>query len=170
MAWDPVTRSTLSACTIATAARFPAARAVARSFLAAHPGAAFVTLLVDADPDALSEPGVLSAREVGVSQEEFDMLRTAYSADELCAVLLPRLLRWMIDTRGAALYLDPCVLVTGPVTSIVDSALRGSSLVLVPRVLASLPDDERRPAVSDLSAMGVYDDALLAVSVGAEGL
>src|SRR5881398_3515765 len=119
MAWDSVSHSTLSACTIATVAGYPAARAVARSFLAHHPGSAFVTLLTDADPDVALDPGVLSVPEIGVTQEEFDILRTAFGADELCAVLRPRLLRWMVDTRGAALYLDPSVFVTASVTSIV---------------------------------------------------
>ncbi|OLR90214.1 FkbM family methyltransferase [Actinokineospora bangkokensis] len=160
---DAVEPGAVTACTVVHRADLPAARETARTFRAQHPGAAFVTLLVDAeDPDALSPA------DLGVGPGELAALATGHTAEEACAALRPRLLEQLLDQGArAVLYLAPRVRVHAPLVRVVD-ALADAAVVLVPKVLRPLPSDGLRPTPADLLAAGVYDDGLLAVAPGAE--
>jgi FkbM family methyltransferase len=156
-----------SACTVATKAQLPAVRLLGKSFLAAHANARFVALLVDAGPGTTG-PGVLSPADIGVGDRELASLATGCTADQLRAVLRPRLLERLLAEGNPVLYLDPSVYVLG---SVVDQVLKASSqkpLVLVPKVLRPLPDDGLRPAPEELLSDGVYDAGFVAVAPGAE--
>ena len=159
--------TSLVACTVATCADVAAATVVGRTFRDQHPDTRFVTLLVDAVPGELPDD-VLTPAAIGVSTDELAVLATGYTAEQACAILRPRLLEWLLGKASAVLYLDPWVLVTGPIVDQVTEALAHASLALVPKVLRPLPDDERRPSRSDLVTAGVYEPGFLAVGPGAE--
>ncbi len=171
----------VTACTVASLRRLASVRVLAKSFADHHPGATCHALLVDCDADTLGELGELGkladgARfvlpaEIGIDADELARLRTAFGPDELCAVLRPRLMSRLlasVDTSGPVLYLDPSVLVLGPVLTPVLDGLVEHSLVLAPRVLRALPEDGLRPDAADLRAAGLFDPALVAVNRGAQ--
>lgn len=174
---DPVA---VTACTVATLRGLPSVRVLVKSFADHHPGATCHALLVDCDRDTLAELGELGrlaagARfvlpgELGIGDTELARLRTAFTPDELCAVLRPRLMRWLVTserTSGPVLYLDPSVLVLAPIVASVLAGLVDHSSVLVPRVSQPLPEDGLRPDAADLRAAGLFDPALVAVNRGA---
>ncbi|HEY1570739.1 MAG TPA: FkbM family methyltransferase [Pseudonocardiaceae bacterium] len=170
----------VTACTVASLRALPSVRVLAKSFADHHPGATCHALLVDCDPDTLAELGELGrlaegARfvlpgELGIGDTELARLRTAFAPDELCAVLRPRLMRWLVtsaQTSGPVLYLDPSVLVLAPIVAPVLTGLVDHSLVLVPRVLTPLPEDDLRPDAAELRTAGLFDPAMVAVNRGA---
>jgi hypothetical protein len=164
---DDVDAVTVTACTVATLRQLPAVRVLAKSFTDHNPGARFHALLVDSDTDL----GYLHPTALGITDDELARLRTAYGPDELCAVLRPRLLHWLVTsprTSGPVLHLDPCVLVVAPIVAPILDGLVEHSLVLLPRVLRPLPDDGLRPDAADLRTAGMFDPALVAVNRGAE--
>ena len=168
----------LTVCTVTTVGQLPAARVLVQSFAEQHPGARCHVLLVDTDdelPDLVFDQGsaeFLHPAEIGVDDADLDRLRTAYDADELCAVLRPALILWLLgseDTAGLVLYLDPSVLVMAPVADLIIAGLERRSLVLVPRMLSPLPEDGLLPDAAAVRGAGLFDPGLIAVNRGAEG-
>ncbi|WP_143231045.1 FkbM family methyltransferase [Actinosynnema sp. ALI-1.44] len=153
----------VSACTVATSAQLPAARVTADSFRVTHPGARFDILLVDGEPGG----DVLTPADIGVDDAELALLSTAYTAEQVRAVLRPRLLQALL-ANGPVLYLDPSVLVLASVDTIVKDALKQGDFALVPRVLQPLPHDGLAPTPEDLIEAGVYEPGFLAVGPGAQ--
>jgi FkbM family methyltransferase len=180
---DPVPDTVaVTACTVASLRQLPSVRVLAKSFADHHPGATCHALLVDCDRDTLADLGELGriaegARfvlpaDIGISDQELARLRTAFGPEDLCAVLRPRLMRWLVTsahTSGPVLHVDPSVLVLGPIVAPVLAGLVEHSLVLVPRVLLPLPEDGLRPDAADLRTSGLFDPALVAVNRGADG-
>lgn len=160
-------QTALSACTVATKAQLPAVRTLGAAFLTLHENGRFVALIVDADPGTTGQ-GVLAPADIGIGDRELAELATACTAEQLCAVLRPRLLERLLADRGPVLYLDPSVHVVGPIPEQVVPALARKPLVLVPRVLRPLSDDGMRPTPEELAAAGVYDSGFVAVAPGAE--
>ncbi|HEY0497437.1 MAG TPA: glycosyltransferase, partial [Kutzneria sp.] len=160
-------QSALSACTVATKAQLPAVRTLGAAFLTVHGNGRFVALIVDADPSTTGQ-GVLAPADIGIGDRELAELATACTAEQLCAVLRPRLLERLLADRGPVLYLDPSVHVIGSIVDQVVPALARKPLVLVPRVLRPLSDDGMRPTPEELAAAGVYDAGFVAVAPGAE--
>jgi FkbM family methyltransferase len=152
----------VSACTVATSAQLPAARVTAETFRATHPGSRFDILLVDGEPGS----DVLTPGDIGIGDEELALLATAYTAEQLRAVLKPQLLAKLLE-NGPVLYLDPSVMVLGAVDQIVVEALASADFALVPRVLQPLPHDDLAPTPEDLIDAGVYEPGFLAVGPGA---
>ena len=157
----------LSACTVATKAQLPAVRTLGAAFLTVHENSRFVALIVDADPGTTGQ-GVLAPADIGIGDRELAELATACTADQLCAVLRPRLLERLLADRGPVLFLDPSVNVIDVIAELVVPALARKPLVLVPRVLRPLSDDGMRPTPEELAAAGVYDSGFVAVAPGAE--
>lgn len=147
-----------------------------KSFLDHHPGARFHVLLVDSDdPSGVAMPDgpveILHPSVIGIDEEQLARLRTAYQGAELAQVLRPVLMRWLVtatDTSGVVLHLDPAVLVLAPLVEPVLAGLVQRCVVLLPRVLKPLPEDNRRPDAADLHKAGLFDPALIAVNRGAE--
>jgi FkbM family methyltransferase len=178
---DPDTATVaVTACTVASLRQLAAVRVLARSFADHHPGASCAALLVDCDAATLADLGDLGrlaagARfvlpaDLGIGDEELARLRTALAPEDLCAVLRPRLMRWLLTsahTSGPVLYLDPSVLVLAPIVEPVFAGLVEHSLVLVPRLLQPLPEDGLRPDAAELRTAGLFDPALVAVNRGA---
>ncbi|MEU4741516.1 FkbM family methyltransferase [Actinosynnema sp. NPDC023658] len=160
-------RPTFIACTVATAAELPAVKVLSSSFLAAHPTARFMALVVDAQPEH-SGPGLATPSDLGMSQDELAELATGCTAAQLCGVLRPKLLEQLLGQGVPVLYLDPWVQVLSPLTELVETAVRRGPLVLLPRALRPLPDDGLRPTPTELLETGVFDPGFLLVAPGAE--
>lgn len=160
-------RPTFIACTVATAAELPAVKVLSSSFLASHPQARFMALVVDALPER-SGPGLVTPADLGVGAEELAELATGCTAAQLCGVLRPKLLEQLLGQGLPVLYLDPWVQVLNPLTDLVESAVRRGPLVLLPRSLRPLPDDGLRPTPTELLETGVFDPGFLLVAPGAE--
>ncbi|MBB4968240.1 FkbM family methyltransferase [Saccharothrix violaceirubra] len=160
-------RPALIACTVATAAQLPAVKALSGSFLANHPEGRFLALVVDALPEN-SGPGLVTPADLGVTPEELAELATGCTADQLCGLLRPKLLEQLLGQGVPVLYLDPWVHVLSPLTEVVLDAVRRGTLVLLPRSLRPLPDDDLRPTQSELLDTGVFDPGFLVVAPGAE--
>lgn len=160
-------RGELVACTVATSADLPWVRVLRQSFRTEHPGIAFRTLIVDVAPsDGWDD--MITPAAIGVSDLELSRLATAYTGEELCAVLRPRLLEWLLRDGVPVLALDRRVLVLGSLSDLVTDALSRAPLALVPRALATLPRDGLRPSPDELHAAGMFTPDLLAVAPGAE--
>jgi FkbM family methyltransferase len=157
----------IHACTVATAAQLPAVKVLSRTLLATNPDARFVALVVDAQPGS-SGPGLATPAELGIPEEELAELATACTAEQLCAVLRPRLLAALLTQGLPVLYLDPWTQVLAPITQTVLDALAKAPLVLVPRALRPLPEDGLRPEPAELLDTGVFDPGFLAVGRGSE--
>ncbi|MFE9743265.1 FkbM family methyltransferase [Saccharothrix saharensis] len=160
-------RPTFIACTVATAAELPAVKVLSSSFLANHPQARFLALVVDALPEH-SGPGLVTPADLGMSREELAELATGCTAAQLCGALRPKLLEQLLGQGVPVLYLDPWVQVLGPLTDVVESSVRRGPLVLLPRALRPLPDDGLRPTPTELLETGVFDPGFLLVAPGAE--
>ncbi|WP_308257585.1 FkbM family methyltransferase [Saccharothrix luteola] len=163
----PESRPTFIACTVATAAELPAVKVLSSSFLANHPQARFMALVVDALPEN-SGPGLVTPADLGMGQDELAELATGCTASQLCGVLRPKLLEQLLGQGVPVLYLDPWVQVLHPLTDLVEAAVRRGPLVLVPRALRPLPDDGLRPTPTELIETGVFDPGFLLVAPGAE--
>jgi len=164
---EPEPETALIACTVATAAELPAVKVLSSSFLAKHPDAKFLALVVDASASNRG-PGLITPADLGVEPAELAELATACTADQLCAVLRPRLLETLLASKLPVLYLDPWVQVLDSVTEPVLAAVKRGPLVLVPRALRPLPDDGLRPDPAELLETGVFDPGFLVVAPGAE--
>ncbi|MBW4719381.1 FkbM family methyltransferase [Saccharothrix obliqua] len=164
---NPEVRPDLIACTVATAAELPAVKVLSGSFLANHPQARFVALVVDALPEN-SGPGLITPADLGVRPDELAELATGCTAAQLCGLLRPRLLEQLLGQGVPVLYLDPWVQVLGSVAEPVLAAVRRGPLVLLPRALRPLPDDGLRPTPTELLETGVFDPGFLVVAPGAE--
>ncbi|QUF07396.1 FkbM family methyltransferase [Actinosynnema pretiosum subsp. pretiosum] len=164
---NPETAPVLIGCTVATAAELPAVKALSSSFLAHHPEARFLALVVDAAPGT-SGPGLVTPADLGVTAEELAVLATGCTAAELCGVLRPLLLEQLLGQGVPVLCLDPWVRVLAPVTEQVLAAAEQGPLVLLPRSLRPLPDDGLRPTPTELLRTGVFDPGFLVVAPGAE--
>ncbi|WP_211304225.1 FkbM family methyltransferase [Umezawaea tangerina] len=164
---EPEPETVLLACTVATAAELPAVKVLSNSFLAKHPDAKFIALVVDA-PATSTGPGLITPSDLGVEAAELAELATACTAAQLCAVLRPRLLETLLASKLPVLYLDPWVQVLDSVSDVVLAAVKRGPLVLVPRALRPLPDDGLRPDPAELLETGVFDPGFLVVAPGAE--
>ncbi|WNV82554.1 FkbM family methyltransferase [Umezawaea sp. Da 62-37] len=164
---EPEPETVLLACTVATAAELPAVKVLSNSFLAKHPDAKFIALVVDA-PASSTGPGLITPSDLGVEPAELAELATACTAAQLCAVLRPRLLETLLASKLPVLYLDPWIQVLDSVSDVVLAAVKRGPLVLVPRALRPLPDDGLRPEPAELLDTGVFDPGFLVVAPGAE--
>ncbi|MEU4448105.1 FkbM family methyltransferase [Actinosynnema sp. NPDC050801] len=160
-------RPTFIACTVATAAELPAVKVLSSSFLANHPQARFMALVVDAQPEN-SGPGLVTPADLGMSQDELAELATGCTAAQLCGLLRPKLLEQLLGQRVPVLYLDPWVQILNPLTDLIEAAVERGPLVLLPRALRPLPDDGLRPTPTELLEKGVFDPGFLLVAPGAE--
>lgn len=163
--------SALVGCTLAGRDQLPAARVLRDSFLRHHPTARFVLLLVDR-PDLadLSEPDSVTVADLGLSAAEFARLATAYTAEELRAVLRPRLLRHLLGRGAVVLCFEPNVRVFQQLDDLFGSLAPYQPLAVFPRVLHPLVADGFRPSPGDLTERGMFDPNMFAVQPGAEEL
>ncbi|WP_258342161.1 FkbM family methyltransferase [Saccharopolyspora gregorii] len=158
-------QATLIGCTVAGPGQLPAARVLRESFLRHHPGARFVVL-----PVGGAAPGgdVVTPGRIGVDDDEFARLAVACTADQLRAVLRPRLLQHLLATGATALYLEPSVQIFSEFDDLLRELTPDRPVALVPRVLRTLYADGFRPSATDLVESGPFDPSVLGVRPGAE--
>ncbi|MDR7300805.1 FkbM family methyltransferase [Haloactinomyces albus] len=161
----------LLGCTVACRDQLPAARVVRDSFLSSHPGARFVILLPERPEDigAQEHAEVLTPEDIGVDAVEFARLAMACTAEQLRAVLRPRLLARLLWESAACVFsLEPCVRVFGGFDDVAAALTPQRPVALVPKVLRPLFVDGLRPSTTDLAESGTFDPNMLAVSPGSE--
>src|SRR4051794_27577350 len=158
----------MNACTIVSRRQLPFARVLARSFEQHHPGARFVTVVVDAagldgHDSLLGDLTIVRPENLPIDIGQFLDMAFIYHEAELIRALKPYALRHLVETLGTpAVYLAPDVAVYAPL----DDALRPSrpdSVVLVPHTTVLFPDDDRSPGVYDLLGRGIFEGGLVAV-------
>jgi hypothetical protein len=156
----------LAACTIVSCNYLHFARTLCRSFLAAHPGAAFYVLLVDrpgAGEDLRGEPfTAVWVEELGIP--DFLSVAFQYGILELNTNVKPSFLKWLLDKKGVErlVYLDPDIFVYSDLGEI-DERLRATDIVLTPHMLSPIRDD-RSPAEQDFLRVGVFNLGFIGVS------
>jgi hypothetical protein len=156
----------LAACTIVSRNYLHFARTVCKSFLAAHPGAAFYVLLVDrpgGDENLRDEPFTpVWVEELGIP--DFLSVAFKYNILELSTSVKPSLLKWILDRHGAErlIYLDPDIFVYTGLGEI-DERLREADVLLTPHMLSPIRDD-KRPAEQDFLRAGVFNLGFIGVS------
>ncbi|MBP2475453.1 glycosyltransferase involved in cell wall biosynthesis [Crossiella equi] len=156
------------ACTITTAAGLPAARVLARSHLEWNPGHEFVIAVLDGDRGARQAHGVrvVGWDGFGLDEDSYLRLMTAFPAAELRTALVPFLLRALLTRAELVVSLNREAKVFAPFTRLPDLT-RAHGAVLLPRLLAPLPDDGRSPTEAEVLAGGVFDPSFLSVSAQA---
>ncbi|MBQ6641629.1 MAG: FkbM family methyltransferase [Saccharopolyspora sp.] len=156
----------LVGCTVAGPSQLPAARVLGQSVLRNHPGARFVVLALE---DSADMPGeVVPPHRVGIAADEFARLAMACTAEQLRAVLRPRLLQHLLASGATVLYLEPSVQVFNEFDDLLRELTPDRPVALVPRVLRTLYADGFRPSATDLADCGPFDPGVLAVRPGAE--
>ncbi|GAA2820638.1 glycosyltransferase family 4 protein [Crossiella cryophila] len=153
------------ACTITTAAGMPAARVLAGSYLEWNPGHEFVIAVLDGDRGARQANGVrvVGWDGFGLDEESYLRLATAFPAAELRVALVPFLLRALLTRTDLVTSLSRDSKVFAPFVRLADLT-RAHGAVLLPRLLAPLPDDGRAPSEAEVLAGGVFDPAFLSVT------
>jgi glycosyltransferase involved in cell wall biosynthesis len=133
---------------------------LAQSFLEHHPGASFVTLVIDGeDSDCSNTPGLLLPADLGLPRGQWEQMAGIYSLMELATALKPALLRHLLaDVQGAkaVLYLDPDIVVYRPFPEVFTVAER-AGLALTPHVLHPLPRDGLEPDETYLMHAGLFN-------------
>lgn len=160
----------LTGCTIVARNYLAFARVLASSFREHHPGARFVTLVVDAPPGAVDDEPfeVWSLSDLSLDTDEVRTMAGIYSVMEFCTAVKPTLLGALVARNPDApvVYLDPDIEVYGPLTDVAEPAM-DEAMVLTPHVLEPMPRDGRRPNEADILGAGVYNLGFIAVSTGA---
>ncbi len=159
------------ACTIVARNYIPAARVLADSYRAHHPGAEFAVLVIDAEVDELAEfarqvPGVrfLGPEDIDLDPSEFGRMALTYTVTELSTAVKPWLLRTLLADYPVVMYLDPDIEVFAPFAGEVSVLARAHSIVLTPHVLEPMPRDGLRPTEADIMASGVFNLGFIGVS------
>ncbi|MBA0127504.1 FkbM family methyltransferase [Haloechinothrix sp. YIM 98757] len=168
----------VTACTVVARNYLPAARVLARSYLAHHPGHEFVIAVIDRfaphDPAAgeRSADGyrVVGPEHLGIGEQDYLRMATAYSVTELATAVKPFFLRELRATCRAAdvvIYLDPDIEVYAPMPEVARLAA-GHRLVLTPHFVNPLPRDGKEPDETVIMGTGVFNLGFIATGHGSE--
>jgi len=145
------------------------ARLLARQYLRHHPRSRFSILLADPSDDTAGVPKgarLLLPSDLGVGEEELGVLGALHGPAALPYALMPRLFATVAEP---CVYVGPTTVVHGPLTEL-EEALGASEVVVVPTLLAPLPDDGARPTYGDvLDQIGVIDRSVLGWRPGVLG-
>ncbi|WP_225978389.1 FkbM family methyltransferase [Gandjariella thermophila] len=158
------------ACTVVARNYLPAARVLARSYLAHHPDHRFVVAVIDADRDKRTERDgflVVGPAAFDIGAEDYLRMATAYSVTELATAVKPYLLRRLRAEAEVVTYLDPDIQVFAPMRELVELA-REHGIVLTPHFLTPLPRDGREPAEAMIMGAGIFNLGFVAVGPGSE--
>ncbi|HEX3517713.1 MAG TPA: glycosyltransferase [Solirubrobacteraceae bacterium] len=161
--------------TLATPDTLPQARVLARSLAVHQPDWRLDVLLMGGGRvlDAARASGEPFAARSAATELDVDMERLIARHDEheLSVLLLPRLLRLHAQRgSGPVLHLPPTAWVVGSLAPI-EAALAVHSVLLVPRMLADVPEDDLEPKPREMRRLGRIDDTLMGTNgtPGAEG-
>jgi hypothetical protein len=149
-----------AACTIIAKNYFAAARTLAQSFLARHPGDRFYVLVVD-DFEGYIDPAaegfeVVSLSDLRIPDEP--AFRFKYNIIELCTAAKARFLEYLVEERGVEklFYIDPDILVTGSLEGLF-RRLDAHDIVLTPHLEKDFPEDGLMPDDSVVMTHGIYN-------------
>ncbi|HJQ46021.1 MAG TPA: FkbM family methyltransferase [Amycolatopsis sp.] len=160
----------VTACTIVARNYLPAARVLAKSYLAHHPENGFVIAVIDAAWDEVTEEDgyrVVGPAAFGIAEQDYLRMATAYSVTELATSVKPYLLRELRGEADVAIYLDPDIRVFAPMPEIAELA-RAHGIVLTPHFLRPLPQDGLEPDDAVIMGTGVFNLGFIAVGPGSE--
>jgi glycosyltransferase involved in cell wall biosynthesis len=155
----------VSACTVISRDRLPAARVLAETYLGHHPGHAFVIFVTDA-PELTEQDSpaylVVGLGWLEIDSDEYLRLATFHSSAQLVDAVKPLVLRQLLENYEVAVHLAAESKVFAPFADIIRLAV-DNDLVVTPYTLASLPLDGLEPSETP----GDFDDGFLAVGRGA---
>ncbi|WP_020499425.1 FkbM family methyltransferase [Sciscionella marina] len=158
-----------TACTVVAANYLPAARVLAASYLATHPGDEFWITVIDAPAERDEyEAGarILGPAAFGIEAGEYLRMATAYSVTELATAVKPYLLRVLLERSTVAVFLDPDITVYAPMPELTELAIE-HDLVLTPHVLDPMPRDGKEPGEGVIMGTGIFNLGFLACGPGA---
>lgn len=157
----------VTACTIVARNYLPAAKVLARSYLAHHPGNDFVIAVIDAHDEAAEQNGfrVVGREAFGIAEDDYLRMATAYSVTELATSVKPYLLRELRREYDVAIYLDPDIQVFAPMPEVAELAM-AHGIVLTPHVLAPLPRDGYEPDEAVIMGAGIFNLGFIGVGAG----
>ncbi|TNC27352.1 FkbM family methyltransferase [Amycolatopsis alkalitolerans] len=157
----------VTACTIVARNYLPAAKVLARSYLAHHPGNDFVIAVIDAHDEPAAQEGfrVVGWEAFGIAEDDYLRMATAYSVTELATSVKPYLLRELRREYDVAIYLDPDIQVFAPMPEVAELAV-AHSIVLTPHVLSPLPRDGCEPDEAGIMGSGIFNLGFIGVGPG----
>lgn len=157
----------VTACTVVARNYLPAARVLARSYLAHHPGHEFVIAVID-NPEEVPEARVIGPAEFGIDEQDYLRMATAYNVTELATAVKPYVLRELRRAGSeVVIYLDPDITVFGPMPEVAALA-RSHQLVLTPHFTEPLPRDGFEPDEAVIMGTGVFNLGFIATGPGSE--
>ncbi|MET0421296.1 MAG: FkbM family methyltransferase, partial [Acidimicrobiia bacterium] len=136
-------RHNFCVCTIAACNALPSVVLLAQSFHRHHPGIEMRVLLVDAPPayETRDLPfKVVLPADLPLDPDEFGRMATYYDATELSTALKPTLLRGLLASFSAVVYLDPEIELFAPITDLFELAVQ-HGVALTPHVMTPIPRD-----------------------------
>lgn len=160
----------VTACTVVARNYLPAARVLATSYLAHHPGHDFVIEVIDAAwHETEDENGwkIVGPGLTGIGEDDYFRMATAYSVTELATAVKPYLLRELRKTSDVVMYIDPDVEVFAPMPELAELAV-AHSIVLTPHFLQPLPRDGKEPSEAAIMGSGIFNLGFVATGPGSE--
>lgn len=151
--------------TLATGPMLVHARVLAESLERAHPGARLAAVLAAPEPSGPQPYDVVGLDDVDPELRELADLYPWPGVELLARAALLR--HATAETGGPVVLLAPDAQVLAPLEPLV-RPLETSAVVLVPRVLGSLPRDGHEPGQRELDASGLHSPAAMAVRPGPE--
>lgn len=161
--------------TIATRRELAHAKTLFASLRAVNPDADTWILVaddddaVDLEAEGFDRVGRISGRAL-LGDQQYRRLAYSYDAQAFRRALKPFALRALLSTSlTTCLYLDPDVLVLGPLDGLIERH-REAEITLAPFLTATLPLDDKTPREQNMLQRGAYDLGYLGVRRGAESL
>lgn len=156
-------------CTVISRSYLPFARALAASVRRYEPAAGLVVLILDdADHEIGASEGfeVVRPTDLDVLDQTFQEMATIYDVTELATAVKPLILKLLLE-RGArcAVYLDPDILLFGPLTGLADLAQK-TEMVLTLHSNVPIPLTTKNVSEYALLNVGAYNLGFIAVGQG----
>jgi hypothetical protein len=161
----------LAATTIVTKSRLAQARVLAASLREHHPELELLVVLADA-PEGCFDPGrepfeVVALERLAIPDRDALLVRS--SAVQVATLAKPFALSHVLDRGfGAALFLDPDMLVTGDLGALLD-AVRAHAVVLTPHLVEPLRTADRVARDLNIIVSGTANAGVVGVRDDGEG-
>jgi len=160
-----------AACSIVARNYTAYANVLYSSFVKHNPGMHFATLLIDgveADRGTSGVGTVVLPEDLGMASEDLESMIVTYTVIELATALKPAMLRYMRSLgHRSVLYLDPDILVLGPLGTLVTAAA-DHAVALTPHTLEPLPRDGLEISELTIRRAGIFNLGFIAVGPGSE--
>ncbi|KAA1396088.1 hypothetical protein [Aeromicrobium ginsengisoli] len=159
--------ATVTYCTILTTNYLPKAMTLADSLRRHENGAGLKVLFSDVarDEDLPDVEGVecVSTASLGLSAREVQQLAMIYELVELATAVKPLLLKHLLDTTEAAVYLDPDTYLTSPMVELLpELEASEGGILLTPHFLKPERPDAKM-GESHMLAVGIFNLGFCAV-------